>query len=1448
MRKFTFFLALMVAMVTTAFAVTPEDAATVVETKIALTTEAGQPGYISSPHDHAVINAGAEWDQDGIAALIDGDVNTHFHTAYDNMPEGPHYFQVDLGEGNAISKFSFKYVARNSGDDDFAREFTIKGSNDDSNYELIDVIDFGSAVVASSQHYSGPVGGENAYRYLRFEVTNTKMQNGYECRTYFHMAEFELFAVEEEGEGEVVPPTTEEPEVSGPVVITSVDQLSNAKCYTIANKDAGRGNFYALDDKVDMCGVTYNQAQTCHGVEKNAEDENQQFAFVKYEDNLYLYSVAKKMFVVKNGDVNKLSNEKPYDYVVVNKEDNGYFSLRINNVNYITASPGWCENPSRATCLQTTLTAKEPSNGWDDGAWYTITEVADFNAEEALAMLAATVEPEPEPEPEPSTPVVAKTLADINNENAYVFSTPRSPLCVNADGQVGSYWTTQGMAMQPDKLDLTNEEQQFAFLRTDKTEAGKYYMYSVKSGKFIIAGNVASETPSADITFEENYGAEGYFKFSVGGEKVNVTWWSNSAPGVRLNNDSDPDEGNEFTVYLAEGEFDFTAALAAIDAVENPVVTPLTATFEPDYYAYTYEEDGSVTAADGFGSFKLAFNERLAKPFESNNVKDLALEWVKDGEGNVVEVARVVADMVGGLEIELAARVEAPGVYTLTIPADIVKNYDGSKTYEGGSFVITIPAAETPAIPEYQLYVLANGSPAPLEGPVASVQYMAFTFGNAAITLGENPTVGIFDPNAGTYVANGTLGVDTEMFGQPILLVQFSEPFATAGTYMLHIPENTFMVGDVIYPEVIVEFTIQGSVTPETPETPAITIVDVAPAVGEVEGISELIFTFSDMVDAPQYDDIAVDGPNYSSYEFIYQYDENLSPKQMKFVATTPITAPGEYSFNCEYLYIIDLMGNVIQGFDKTYTWTVKEAAVAPEEPKGDIDVTKEYYLEVEYMAGMSSAKGYITIDGMQNQVYIDSEKKQAFKFELVENGTDIFYTLSTEVSVGTGSSTLYLNCDAAAVMGNATDASELFFEKEAATSDKYYVKSGNAYLRAGDNAEWVGINQAYIVYNEECDPYFRIKLTLVADGEEEPEVPGVTADPLVLVSEPVTVEKINKIELEFDREVASVDANARFKLLKRDESIAQQFMGNEGMRSGNKVTFYLMSPISESGTFTFVIPADAIVAADGGKVAETSYKITVVAAPKPSKTSIEVENSLSTFTIAFSEEIDFVAEHTVEKLEVKAGNDVVAEIPVANIAIDAKNLTLTLDKAITPEGTTQYTVAIPANFITKKGSTTLQYAGGNITVKVKLPFVLKSITPVSGSTVEVFENIVAEYNGAINFVPDALSFKLENIADKSEIALTATKDGNVVTFTTDAEVPNGTYKLKNLNYVVDNSTYLAPAELPEYTITVGDPTAIDGVEAEAENAVIYDLSGRRVNEIVKGGIYIINGKKVLVK
>lgn len=53
----------------------------------------------------------------------------------------------------------------------------------------------------------------------------------------------------------------------------------------------------------------------------------------------------------------------------------------------------------------------------------------------------------------------------------------------------------------------------------------------------------------------------------------------------------------------------------------------------------------------------------------------------------------------------------------------------------------------------------------------------------------------------------------------------------------------------------------------------------------------------------------------------------------------------------------------------------------------------------------------------------------------------------------------------------------------------------------------------------------------------------------------------------------------------------------------------------------------------------------------------------------------------------------------------------------------------------------------------------------------------------------------------------------------------------------------------PSFYTVPASQTAIEGVNAEAQqDAEIYDLTGRRVSEIIKPGIYIVGGKKVLVK
>ena len=81
----------------------------------------------------------------------------------------------------------------------------------------------------------------------------------------------------------------------------------------------------------------------------------------------------------------------------------------------------------------------------------------------------------------------------------------------------------------------------------------------------------------------------------------------------------------------------------------------------------------------------------------------------------------------------------------------------------------------------------------------------------------------------------------------------------------------------------------------------------------------------------------------------------------------------------------------------------------------------------------------------------------------------------------------------------------------------------------------------------------------------------------------------------------------------------------------------------------------------------------------------------------------------------------------------------------------------------------------------------------------------------------------------------------------------DGTTHFKNNAY----KSYLLATDIPAtlsrsagFRFSFGGTTVIEEVEVENEkvNEAIYDLAGRRLNEITKPGIYIINGKKILVK
>lgn len=90
---------------------------------------------VTSNADHNTLNPGRP-DGGGIAALFDEDVNTYFHSAWQNIPQGDHYLEVTLPNGG-YDAFSFEMISRGGQTRIFPGEMVI---TDAFQYELLDAL------------------------------------------------------------------------------------------------------------------------------------------------------------------------------------------------------------------------------------------------------------------------------------------------------------------------------------------------------------------------------------------------------------------------------------------------------------------------------------------------------------------------------------------------------------------------------------------------------------------------------------------------------------------------------------------------------------------------------------------------------------------------------------------------------------------------------------------------------------------------------------------------------------------------------------------------------------------------------------------------------------------------------------------------------------------------------------------------------------------------------------------------------------------------------------------------------------------------------------------------------------------------------------------------------------------------------------------------------------
>ncbi len=141
--------------------------------------------YLSTNACYNTLNNAS--DGQGLAGLLDDDIETYFHSDYKSQVQDTHYLQVDLGEGKAVSSFKFYYTIR-SNNNNYPKEIKVEGSANGADFyefktftEDTDHLPTSKDVKWESELIENP----NHYRFLRFSVTEA-----WGGKEYFVMSTF----------------------------------------------------------------------------------------------------------------------------------------------------------------------------------------------------------------------------------------------------------------------------------------------------------------------------------------------------------------------------------------------------------------------------------------------------------------------------------------------------------------------------------------------------------------------------------------------------------------------------------------------------------------------------------------------------------------------------------------------------------------------------------------------------------------------------------------------------------------------------------------------------------------------------------------------------------------------------------------------------------------------------------------------------------------------------------------------------------------------------------------------------------------------------------------------------------------------------------------------------------------------------------------------------------
>ena len=375
-------------------------------------------------------------------------------------------------------------------------------------------------------------------------------------------------------------------------------------------------------------------------------------------------------------------------------------------------------------------------------------------------------------------------------------------------------------------------------------------------------------------------------------------------------------------------------------------------------------------------------------------------------------------------------------------------------------------------------------------------------------------------------------------------------------------------------------------------------------------------------------------------------------------------------------------------------------------------------------------------------------------------------------------------------------------------------------------------------------------------------------------------VTELNKIEVTFPKPIASV-ATSKLTLLDNNWMPASYFKSEVTYSDDRKtVTLELETPITTPGRYNLDLYQGVFLSEDG---ALNNYQ----------SVSFQIIDTAPSFSLNYKDgekvkelgDLEITFKNVNEVKLVEGADPIIVYIPgdseIEGTATLADNkITVSFGK-LTEEGV--YTYVIPAGFFTMDGVENTEFA-----LSVELytftitALEVVSVTPVEGNVAQI-DKIIIEFNQNVSLswnenwqqISQEIVLKGEDKEYKLTYNSMSTNVGKTLEYLANAQwtgyeftatpiTAAGKYTLDLSQIVVDHAgeSYIDEWGYPNtiwhsknqvcpgtktWTIVAGE-SSIDDVVVENGEKVIYDLTGRRIENITNAGIYIVGGKKVLVK